>query len=140
MNLMSSTLLTEDTGVPFHQLQAEQIQRFRDAWKAAGHAARAAGLGQPQHLPDRQRPGPGVLRPRARAARTRSATSTAARPGSARRTPASPTSWSKELAEDEAIAAADTLLLTIPNQLGVDYNAHLLDSVLRHVAPELGWR
>ncbi|MDQ1619667.1 MAG: hypothetical protein QOE19_2236, partial [Actinomycetota bacterium] len=46
----------------------------------------------------------------------------------------------KDLAEDEAIAAADTLLLTIPNQLGVDYNAHLLDSVLRHLAPELGWR
>ena len=38
----------------------------------------------------------------------------------------------KELAEDEAIAAADTLLLTIPNQLGVDYNAHILESVLRH--------
>src|SRR5690606_37149202 len=37
MNLMSSTLLTEDTGVPFHALQAEQIQRFRDAWAAAGH-------------------------------------------------------------------------------------------------------
>src|SRR6187455_430429 len=37
LNLMSSTLLTEDTGVPFHQLQAEQIQRFRDAWKTAGH-------------------------------------------------------------------------------------------------------
>src|ERR1700710_402759 len=37
LNLMSSTLLSEDTGVPFHQLQAEQIQRFRDAWKAAGH-------------------------------------------------------------------------------------------------------
>src|SRR5215210_6799589 len=37
MNLMSSTLLTEDTGVPFHQLQAEQIQMFRDAWAAAGH-------------------------------------------------------------------------------------------------------
>ena len=34
---MSSTLLTEDTGVPFHRLQAEQIQRFRDAWTAAGH-------------------------------------------------------------------------------------------------------
>ena len=46
----------------------------------------------------------------------------------------------KHLAEDEAIAAADTLLLTIPNQLGVDYNAHLLDSILRYVAPELGWR
>jgi hypothetical protein len=46
----------------------------------------------------------------------------------------------KDLAEDEAIAAADTVLLTIPNQLGVDYNAHVLDSVLRHVAPDLGWR
>ena len=52
----------------------------------------------------------------------------------------SPTSWSTELAEDEAIAAADTLLLTVPNQLGVDYNAHVLDSVLTHLAPELGWR
>ncbi len=46
----------------------------------------------------------------------------------------------KELAEDEAIAAADTLLLTVPNQLGVDYNAHVLESVLRYVAPDLGWR
>ncbi len=46
----------------------------------------------------------------------------------------------KDLAGDEAIAAADTLLLTIPNQLGVDYNAHLLDSIVRYVAPELGWR
>jgi hypothetical protein len=46
----------------------------------------------------------------------------------------------KELAEDEAIAAADTVLLTVPNQLGVDYNAHVLDSVLRYLAPELGWR
>ena len=46
----------------------------------------------------------------------------------------------KDLAEDEAIAAADTLLLTIPNQLGVEYNAHVLDSIVRYVAPELGWR
>jgi alkanesulfonate monooxygenase SsuD/methylene tetrahydromethanopterin reductase-like flavin-dependent oxidoreductase (luciferase family) len=46
----------------------------------------------------------------------------------------------KDLAEDEAIAAADTLLLTIPNQLGVDYNAHLIGNVLRHLGPELGWR
>ena len=46
----------------------------------------------------------------------------------------------EQLAEDEAIAEADTLLLTIPNQLGVDYNAHVLDNVLREVAPGLGWR
>src|SRR5919202_1833949 len=36
MNLMSSTLLVEDTGVPFDELQAEQIQRFREAWASAG--------------------------------------------------------------------------------------------------------
>jgi len=45
----------------------------------------------------------------------------------------------KELADDEAITAADTLLLTVPNQLGVDYNAHLIESVVRYVAPQLGW-
>jgi len=45
-----------------------------------------------------------------------------------------------QLKEDEAIAAADTLLLTVPNQLGVDYNAHVIDSILTHVAPTLGWR
>ena len=37
MNLMSSTLLTEDAGVPFHELQAEQIRLFREASTAAGH-------------------------------------------------------------------------------------------------------
>ena len=45
-----------------------------------------------------------------------------------------------QLARDEAIAAADTLLLTVPNQLGVEYNAHVIESVLKYVAPELGWR
>jgi alkanesulfonate monooxygenase SsuD/methylene tetrahydromethanopterin reductase-like flavin-dependent oxidoreductase (luciferase family) len=46
----------------------------------------------------------------------------------------------EQLKEDTAIAAADTLLLTVPNQLGVDYNAHAIESILRYVAPELGWR
>ena len=45
-----------------------------------------------------------------------------------------------QLAQDEAIAAADTLLLTVPNQLGVEYNAHVIESILKYVAPELGWR
>ena len=54
--------------------------------------------------------------------------------------PAEPDVLVKELAADEAIKAADTLLLTIPNQLGVDYNAHVLESILKYVAPELGWR
>jgi hypothetical protein len=46
----------------------------------------------------------------------------------------------QQLKEDEAIAAADTLLLTVPSQLGVAYNAHVIDSILTHVAPALGWR
>jgi hypothetical protein len=46
----------------------------------------------------------------------------------------------EQLQRDEAIAAADTLLLTVPNQLGVDYNAHVMEAILTHVAPSLGWR
>ena len=137
---MSSTLLSEDTGVPFHQLQAEQIERFRKAWADAGHdreprvsVSRSIfpivddtdrayfgreGRSQDQVGHDRRR--------RARA--------------SARPTPASRTSSSSSCAQDEAVAAADTLLLTVPNQLGVDYCAHVLESVLTHVAPALGWR
>ncbi|WP_449438384.1 hypothetical protein [Pedobacter steynii] len=53
---------------------------------------------------------------------------------------AEPDQLIKELAEDEAIQEADTLLLTIPNTLGVDYNVHVLSSIIEHVAPGLGWR
>jgi alkanesulfonate monooxygenase SsuD/methylene tetrahydromethanopterin reductase-like flavin-dependent oxidoreductase (luciferase family) len=139
MNLMSSTLLTEDTGVPFHQLQAEQIQRFRDAWKAAGHQreprvsvsrsifplvsdldhAYFGGQGGSQ---DQVGQLDGGL---ARFGKTYAG---------------EPERLVQDLAEDEAVAAADTLLLTIPNQLGVDYNVHLLNTVLRDLAPALGWR
>jgi alkanesulfonate monooxygenase SsuD/methylene tetrahydromethanopterin reductase-like flavin-dependent oxidoreductase (luciferase family) len=53
---------------------------------------------------------------------------------------AEPDALVEQLRADEAIAAADTLLLTVPNQLGVDYNAHVIEAVLTHVAPALGWR
>ncbi|WP_114423556.1 LLM class flavin-dependent oxidoreductase [Nocardioides houyundeii] len=139
MNLMSSTLLTEDTGVPFHQLQAEQIQMFRDSWKAAGHAHEPrvsvsrsifalvndqdrAYFGQEGTGQDQV----GNLE----GGRARFGKSYAAEPDV----------LVQQLAEDEAIAAADTLLLTVPNQLGVDYNAHVLESILKYVAPGLGWR
>ena len=92
MNLMSSTLLTEDTGVPFDELQAEQIAMYRAAWAEAGLGARAARVGEPQHPADHDRRGPRVLRPLAAGERrTRSATSTAGSPASARATSASPT-------------------------------------------------
>ncbi len=93
MNLMSSTLLTEDTGVPFHQLQAEQIERFRDRLGRRWSPARATRLGEPQHLPDRQRPRPRLLRPRVPQPGPGRASSTAAPRGSARPTPARWSRW-----------------------------------------------
>ena len=139
MNLMSSTLLTEDTGVPFHRLQAEQIQRFRDAWSAAGHAQEPRVSVSRSIFP--------VVSDVDRAYFGHDAGSQdqvgylEGGPARFGKTYAGePEQLVKELAGDEAVAAADTLLLTIPNQLGVDYNVHVLDSVLRHLAPDLGWR
>lgn len=139
MNLMSSTLLTEDTGIPFHKLQAEQIQRFRDAWDEAGHTREPrvsvsrsifaivddldrAYFGRGGDEQDQV----GVI------------DNTVARFG--RSYADEPDKLIDALREDEAIEAADTLLLTVPNQLGVDYNAHVIESILTHVAPALGWR
>jgi len=53
---------------------------------------------------------------------------------------AEPDTLVKELAADEAIAAAYTLLLTVPNTRGVDYNVHAIESILEYVASALGWR
>jgi alkanesulfonate monooxygenase SsuD/methylene tetrahydromethanopterin reductase-like flavin-dependent oxidoreductase (luciferase family) len=139
LHLMSSTLLSEDTGVPFHQLQAEQVQRYRDAWAAAGHDRDPRVSVSRSIFPivsdlDRQ------LFWR----ETRSSDQVGWLDGGNARFgktyAGEPDKLIAELAQDEAIAAADTLLLTVPNQLGVDYNAHILDSVVRYVAPELGWR
>jgi alkanesulfonate monooxygenase SsuD/methylene tetrahydromethanopterin reductase-like flavin-dependent oxidoreductase (luciferase family) len=139
MNLMSSTLLTEDTGVPFHQLQAEQIQVFRDAWKAAGHEREPRVSVSRSIFP--------IVSDTDRAyfgGESRSQDQVGQIDGGLARFGKSyagePDQLIKDLAEDEAIAAADTLLLTVPNQLGVDYNAHVIESLLTHVAPELGWR
>ncbi|GJF03431.1 LLM class flavin-dependent oxidoreductase [Pseudonocardia sp. D17] len=139
LNLMSSTLLTEDTGVPFHRLQAEQIQRYRDAWAAAGHERGPRVSVSRSIFPivndlDRQL----FWHERHSTDQVGMLDGGNARFG---RTYADePDKLVAELAEDEAIAAADTLLLTVPNQLGVEYNAHVIESVLTHLAPELGWR
>jgi alkanesulfonate monooxygenase SsuD/methylene tetrahydromethanopterin reductase-like flavin-dependent oxidoreductase (luciferase family) len=139
MNLMSSTLLTEDTGVPFHRLQAEQIQRFLDAWMASGYQREPRISVSRSIFP--------VVSDLDRAYFGDAAGSQDqvgyldGGPARFGKTYAGePDQLVKELAADEAIAAADTLLLTVPNQLGVDHNAHLIESVLRHLAPELGWR
>ena len=139
LNLMSSTLLTEDTGVPFHQLQAEQIQRFREAWKAAGHDREPRVSVSRSIFPivsdlDRQ------LFWHERGGTDQVGWLDGGNARFGKTYADEPDKLVAELAEDEAIAAADTLLLTVPNQLGVDYNAHVVQSVLTHVAPELGWR
>jgi alkanesulfonate monooxygenase SsuD/methylene tetrahydromethanopterin reductase-like flavin-dependent oxidoreductase (luciferase family) len=139
LNLMSSTLLSEDTGVPFHQLQAEQIQRFRDAWKAAGHQREPRVSVSRSIFPivsDLDRAYFGS----ARGGQDQVGYLDGGMARFGKTYAGEPDQLVKELAHDEAIAAADTLLLAVPNQLGVDYNAHLLDSVVQHLAPELGWR
>ncbi|MDJ0409132.1 LLM class flavin-dependent oxidoreductase [Rhodococcoides fascians] len=139
MNLMSSTLLSEDTGVPFHQLQAEQIERFHKTWSDAGHDFAPRTSVSRSIFPivndlDRAyfgREGSGddqvgyLDGGKARFGKTYAG---------------EPDRLIEELAADEAIAAADTLLLTVPNQLGVEYCAHVLETLLRDVAPALGWR
>jgi alkanesulfonate monooxygenase SsuD/methylene tetrahydromethanopterin reductase-like flavin-dependent oxidoreductase (luciferase family) len=139
MNLMSSTLLSEDTGVPFHQLQAEQIERFRSAWTVANHSREPRVSVSRSIFP--------IVNDQDRMYFGREGDSQdqigyldggIARFGKTYAGP--PERLIDELAKDEAIASADTLLLTIPNQLGVDYCAHVIESLLTHVAPALGWR
>src|SRR6516164_4299742 len=140
MNLQSSTLITNESDKPFHVQQAEQIQAFRDAWHKAGHPR------EPRVSVSRSIFALVDDRDRAYCGRRNQDSDeigfidaqTQAIFG--RTYAAEPDMLVRQLKEDEAIAAADTLLLTVPNQLGVDYNTHVIDSILTHVAPALGWR
>jgi alkanesulfonate monooxygenase SsuD/methylene tetrahydromethanopterin reductase-like flavin-dependent oxidoreductase (luciferase family) len=141
LNLMSSTLLTEDTGVPFGDLQAEQIQQFRDAWTEAGWEREPRVSVSRSILPittdedrayfggrgsDEQHDQVGYLD-----------ATTIARFGKSYI--GEPDQIVAELVQDAAVREADTVLLTVPNQLGVEYNTHLLRTVVDHIAPAIGW-
>ena len=140
MNLQSSTLKIDESGKPFHVQQAEQIRLYKEAWKEAGHkrtprvsVSRSIfalvndqdrmyfGMGK------EERDQIGFLGGSERAIFGRSYA-------------AEPDVLIEQLKGDEGIAEADTLLLTVPNQLGVAYNAHVIEAILKHVAPGLGWR
>lgn len=140
MNLQSSTLKIDESGRPFHVQQAEQIRMFRAAWKAAGHE-REPRVSVSRSIfalvDDRDRKYFGREGDAEDQIGMLSATERAI---FGRSYAAEPDVLIKQLAGDEAIAEADTLLLTVPNQLGVAYNTHVLESILRHVAPGLGWR
>ena len=140
MNLQSSTLISHESDEPFHVQQARQIQAYRDAWKEAGHERepRVSVSRSIFALTDRRdwmyfgarnsaEDHVGFIDGESQAIFGRTYA-------------AEPDKLVEQLKEDEAIAAADTLLLTVPNQLGVEYNAHAIESILTHVAPELGWR
>jgi len=139
MHLQSSTLKADETGEPLHLQQAAQIRAFRQAWKEAGHAHAPRVSVSRSIFP--------LIDDRDRAYFGDSAGETdqfgiidSMRAVFGRTYAAEPDVLIEQLKKDEAIAEADTLLLTIPNQLGVDYNVHVLGSVLTHVAPALGWR
>jgi alkanesulfonate monooxygenase SsuD/methylene tetrahydromethanopterin reductase-like flavin-dependent oxidoreductase (luciferase family) len=140
MNLQSSTLKNDEGGQPFHVQQARQIRAFREAWKAAGHKR------EPRVSVSRSIFALVDQRDRAYFGRGDQAADSigyideTTRAIFGRSYAAEPENLIKELKTDEAIAEADTLLLTVPNQLGVDYNAHVIESILKLVAPALGWR
>jgi alkanesulfonate monooxygenase SsuD/methylene tetrahydromethanopterin reductase-like flavin-dependent oxidoreductase (luciferase family) len=140
MNMQTSTLKFDESGQPLHVQQAEQIAAFREAWKAAGHAREPRTSVSRSIFPlvdDRDRAYFGFGQQGSDQIGFLDETTRAV---FGRTYAAEPDALVEQLRADSAIAAADTLLLTIPNQLGVDYNAHVLESVLTHVAPALGWR
>lgn len=140
MNLQSSTLKDDETGEPFHVQQAAQIRAYRDAWKEAGHQ-RTPRVSVSRSIfalvDDRDR---AYFGRGGKEADSIGYIDESTRAIFGRSYAAEPDVLARELAGDEAIAEADTLLLTVPNQLGVDYNAHVIESILKHVAPALGWR
>ena len=140
MNLMSSTLLTEDTGVPFDQLQAEQIQLFRDTWVQSGHGFTPRVSVSRSVIPvvddvDRMYFG---LRAQADS-RDQVGMIDGLLSRFGRSYMGDPAQLSEELAADEAVRAADTLMLTVPNQLGVAYNTKMLENIAKYIAPAIGW-
>jgi alkanesulfonate monooxygenase SsuD/methylene tetrahydromethanopterin reductase-like flavin-dependent oxidoreductase (luciferase family) len=137
--LQSSTLKFDESGQPLHVQQADQIRAFRAAWKEAGHAR------EPRVSVSRSIFALVDERDRAYFGRSEGEDhfgfiEAGTRAVFGRTYAAEPDVLVEQLRKDEAIAEADTLLLTVPNQLGVDYNAHVIEAILKHVAPALGWR
>lgn len=139
MNLQSSTLKTDETGEPFHIQQAKQIRAFRAAWKAAGHAHEPR-VSVSRSIFALMTPEDRMYFGRGGKEQDQIGQIDDFRAIFGRGYADEPDRLIEQLREDEAIAEADTLLLTVPNMLGVAYNVHVLDSILRHVAPALGWR
>jgi alkanesulfonate monooxygenase SsuD/methylene tetrahydromethanopterin reductase-like flavin-dependent oxidoreductase (luciferase family) len=140
LNLMSSTLLTEDTGVPFSELQAEQIRLYREAWTAAGWEREPRVSVSRSVLPivdDVDRRYFGGRHTEDEEDQVGYIGDSLSRFGKSYI--GEPDKIAKAFAQDAAVRDADTILLTVPNQLGVEYNAKLLRTIADHIAPAIGW-
>lgn len=139
MNLMSSTLKDDESGEPFHVQQRKQIEAFREEWAEQDHgfeprvSVSRSIFAIVNDMDRRYFLGSGD-------AADQFGIIDDTRSVFGRSYAAEPEELIAQLRRDEAVQAADTLLLTVPNQLGVDYNAHVLDAILTHVAPALGWK
>ncbi|SIT68981.1 LLM class flavin-dependent oxidoreductase [Microbacterium sp. RU33B] len=137
VNLMSSTLLTEDRGLPFDELQAQQIDAFRTAWREAGHAGEPRASVSRSVFPlvtaedhlyfggRQDSDGVGYI--------------DGMRSTFGKTYAAEPDVLVEQLRDDAAVRTADTLMLTIPSQLGVEFNLRIVEQFAQHVAPALGW-
>jgi alkanesulfonate monooxygenase SsuD/methylene tetrahydromethanopterin reductase-like flavin-dependent oxidoreductase (luciferase family) len=139
MNLQSSTLKNDETGEPFHIQQAEQIRAYRAAWKEAGHA-RSPRVSVSRSIFALTNDMDRAYFGRGGEEQDQVGFLHSTRAIFGRGYAAEPDVLIEQLRSDEAIAEADTLLLTVPNQLGVAYNAHVMEAILTSVAPALGWR
>ena len=138
MHLMSSTLLLEDTQVPFDQLQAEQIRMFREAWAKAGHEREPRVSVGRSVIPIKSDFDRRLFGADANEDQVGWLDGAISRFG--RTYTGEPERIATELARDQAVAAADTLLLTVPSQLGVDYNVAMLETIANEIAPAIGWQ
>jgi hypothetical protein len=138
MNLMSSTLLLEDTRLPFDELQAEQIALFHEAWQRVGHERSPRVSVTRSVMPITSDLDRRLFGRDGNEDQVGWLDGAISRFG--RRYSGQPDRIAQELAKDAAVQAADTVLLTVPSQLGVEYNAQRLDTIAREVAPAFGWK
>ena len=139
MSLMSSTLLTEDSGVPFDELQFEQIAIFREAWNAAGWGREPRVSVSRSVIPIVSDEDRALFGGRSGEDRDTVGHLDGGLARFGRSFMGEPDVIAQELARDVAVQAADTLLLTVPNQLGVEYNARMLETIVTEIAPAIGW-
>jgi alkanesulfonate monooxygenase SsuD/methylene tetrahydromethanopterin reductase-like flavin-dependent oxidoreductase (luciferase family) len=139
VNLMSSTLVSEADGSSLGDIQAEQIARYRAEWKEAGHDWAPRVSVSRSVFPivdDRSRELFGLQA----TGRDQIGSLGEGAPVTFGRTyAAEPDKLIEQLRADAAVMSADTLMLTVPNQMGVEVNVSILEAFAGHVAPALGW-